>query len=288
MSDRNIDLLVISHELSPRGVGYARNRAVEKSSGKFLCFLDVDDVMHQDRLTKQYHAALSFDNMIVGSRFHREPEGSTERFTKWANEIPHDKLMTQIYTSHGPTVIMPTWFCSRDVFDKVGGFDEGGRGVPEDLIFFYKHLDLGGTVMRIDEDLMMYRYHETSATFSVTSEEIDKIRLEHLEKNVLSKLSAFTIWNAGKSGKKFFRSLSSESQGKVKAFCDVDDKKIDKGFYTYEYSKSKVKPKIPIMHFKQATPPLIICVKLDLTEGKFEENLASLNLEEGTDYFIFN
>ena len=33
----------------------------------------------------------------------------------------------QVYTSHGPTVIMPTWFCSRDWFCQVGPFDEGGK-----------------------------------------------------------------------------------------------------------------------------------------------------------------
>ena len=36
-------------------------------------------------------------------------------------------FMFQIYTSHGPTVIMPTWFCKREIFDTVGGFDEGGK-----------------------------------------------------------------------------------------------------------------------------------------------------------------
>ena len=38
--------------------------------------------------------------------------------------IVHDP---QVYTSHGPTVIMPTWFCSRDWFRTVGPFDEGGK-----------------------------------------------------------------------------------------------------------------------------------------------------------------
>lgn len=33
----------------------------------------------------------------------------------------------QAFTSHGPTVIMPTWFCSRAWFSHVGPFDEGGQ-----------------------------------------------------------------------------------------------------------------------------------------------------------------
>ena len=54
----------------------------------------------------------------MGSRFHRDPVGSTERFTNWANNITQHQLITQIYTSHGPTVIMPTWFCHRNVFER--------------------------------------------------------------------------------------------------------------------------------------------------------------------------
>lgn len=55
---------------------------------------------------------------------------------------------------------MPTWFCSRKVFDRIeNGFSEKGKGTPEDLIFFYNHLDLSGIVRRVNEDLLMYRYH---------------------------------------------------------------------------------------------------------------------------------
>lgn len=64
---------------------------------------------------------------------------------------------------------MPTWFCHRKVYERVEeGFDEHGKGVPEDLIFFYKHLDLGGSVIRTDESLVIYRYHPNATTFSVT------------------------------------------------------------------------------------------------------------------------
>lgn len=47
-------------------------------------------------------------------------------------------VIMQVYTSHGPTVIMPTWCCMRQVFDRVGGFDEGGKvhGLQELLSLF--------------------------------------------------------------------------------------------------------------------------------------------------------
>lgn len=288
LREKSISVTLGGHTSDPRGVGYAKNQAVEQSSGVYLCFQDIDDVMSPDRVSKQYQAARSEQNSIIGSKFHREPEGSTERFTKWANTLSQDQLYSQIYTSHGPTLIMPTWFCHRSVYNKAGGFSEGGKGVPEDLIFFLRHLELGGGLCRVDADLLMYRYHPGATTFSIHEDTIWEIRMEYIQKQVLDKWESFTIWNAGKQGKKFYRNLSTTNQRKVAAFCDVDPKKIKCGAYIYHESKEKIKPTVPIVHFQSAKPPFIICVKLDLTGGEFEKNLASLNLKEGVDFFHFN
>ena len=74
--------------------------------------------MKQDRLLLQYEASLKNPNAIVGSQFERNPLDSTVRYTQWANNLSSEQLNVQIYTSHGPTVIMPTWFTSREVFDR--------------------------------------------------------------------------------------------------------------------------------------------------------------------------
>ncbi|XP_060583301.1 UDP-GlcNAc:betaGal beta-1,3-N-acetylglucosaminyltransferase-like protein 1 isoform X2 [Ruditapes philippinarum] len=264
LEEQDVKIVIGGHsDKNPRGVGYAKNRAIDQSSGQYLCFLDADDVMDKDRILEQYTAAKAYPDSIIGCKFHRDPEGSTERFTKWANMISQEQLLTQVYTSHGPTVIMPTWFCSRKLYDNVGSFSKAGKGVPEDLIFFYKHLELGGGLYRVEKDLLMYRYHTEATTFSVKEETIWKERVQFLEKQVLTKWPTFTIWNAGKQGRKLYRSLSAPNQKKVVAFCDVDEKKISKGVYIYEESK-------------------------DLTHGDFERNLESLQLTEGQDYFHFN
>ncbi|KAG0412002.1 hypothetical protein HPB47_010862 [Ixodes persulcatus] len=228
-----------------------------------------DDVMHPDRIRKQYEAATrSPPNAIVGSRFHRLPEGSTERYSSWANLLGHEKLEVQ-------------------VFEAVGGFDERGKGIPEDLIFFYRHLDLGGRVVRVDCDLLTYRYHPQQTTFSISESTIWDVRMERLRRTVLVHWTSFTIWNAGKQGRRFYRSLDPENRRKVLAFCDVDEKKIAKGVYIYEESEEVPRPRVPIVHFTAASPPLVVCMKMDLTDGSFEANLASLNLKEGVDYIHF-
>lgn len=260
---------------------------MKQSTGEFLCFLDADDRMDENRLQLQWEAARQRKDAIIGCKFSRTPADSTKRYTKWANGLTSEQLYTQIYTSHGPTLIMPTWFCDREVFTRARGFSEAGKGTPEDLIFFFSHLESGGKLHRVDRCLLDYRYHSSATSFTISDETIWNVRLAYFEKNVLSRWSSFTIWNAGKEGRRFYRSLLERARNKVTAFCDVDPKKLKKGIYIYEESKSLTKPSVPIVHFKDAKTPFVICVKLDLTGGGFENNLQSLNLKEGVDYYHF-
>ncbi|XP_056405503.1 UDP-GlcNAc:betaGal beta-1,3-N-acetylglucosaminyltransferase-like protein 1 isoform X3 [Hyla sarda] len=289
LEERGIRVIVGGHEgQRPRGVGFAKNRAIGQSSGCYLCFLDSDDVMMPRRVRLQLEAAQRLPKSIIGCQVTRDPPNATQRYTRWINSLKPAQLLTQVFTSHGPTVIMPTWFCSREWFCYVGQFVEDGQGTPEDLLFFYDHLRKGGGVHRVEEELVLYRYHERAATHSVSEETIWRNRVRFLEERVLERWSSFTIWNAGKQGRKLYRSLSPRNRDKVVAFCDVDANKISKGFYTFEESEKRPKPRIPVLHFTEAKPPFIICVKLDLTGGGFEDNLRSLNLTEGEDYYHFS
>ncbi|KAF5280712.1 hypothetical protein FQR65_LT15002 [Abscondita terminalis] len=271
----------------PLGVGFSKNRAVSISTGKYLCFQDIDDVMLPNRILSQYRRALQEpSDTIIGSKFKRMPKNSTPRYTNWANNVQDLKI--QIYTSHGPTLIMPTWFCHRSVFNKINGFVEDGKGTPEDLIFFYKHLDLNGNLYRVDDYLVIYYYYPNATTFSIHEDTIWSLRLKQLEKNVLSNWSNFTIWNAGKQGRKFYNSLSNENKGKVIAMCDVNIKIIGKNYTPYNPKTKTFGCSVKIISFKDAIAPIIICVKMDLTNGDFERNLESLNLLEGKDYIFFS
>lgn len=88
------------------------------------------------------------------------------------------------------------------------------------------------------------------------------LRLEELERKILVKWKSFTIWNAGKQGRKFYKSLSEESKNKVVAFCDVDSHKIGKKFHHYDSARRLNLREVSIKHFRDAKPPFIICVKM--------------------------
>lgn len=88
------------------------------------------------------------------------------------------------------------------------------------------------------------------------------LRLERLQKLFLERWEQFTIWNAGKQGRRLYRSLKPEYRSRVASFCDVDVKKIQQGCYIFEESKDRPKPRVPIVHFTDAKPPFVVCVKL--------------------------
>lgn len=165
---------------------------------------------------------------------------------------------------------------------------EDGKGTPEDLIFFYKHLDLDGKVYKVETNLLVYYYHQHATTFSIKEETIWNLRLERLQSKVLCNWKTFTIWNAGKQGRKFYNSLSAENRVKVMAMCDVDVKKVNKKYTPYDARLRKAGKPLDMVHFKDAKPPFVICVKLDMTGGCFEKNLESLQLKENLDYVYFS
>ncbi|XP_051940978.1 UDP-GlcNAc:betaGal beta-1,3-N-acetylglucosaminyltransferase-like protein 1 isoform X5 [Hippocampus zosterae] len=246
LEGRDISLVFSGHNSDqPRGVGYAKNKAVAQSCGKYLCFQDADDIMLPQRVRLQYEASVLHSSSLIGCKVRRLPEGSTQRYTRWINTITQDQLLTYIHPM------------DRQSSCRLGSAQETGSQL------------LDGSARRARETIW-------------------NLRVGFLQERVISQWESFTIWNAGKQGRKLYRCLNATNQKKVKAFCDVDKNKIKKGFYTYEDSKERPKPKIPVLHYKDASPPFIICVKLDMTAGVLEENLNSLQMKEGIDFFHFN
>ena len=62
---------------------------------------------------------------------------------------------------------------------------------------------------------------------------------------------------------------------KCVGFCDVDENKIQRG-----YHNPRKGIQLPVIHFRDVKPPLLICVAMGRTGGELEKNIASLGLKE--------
>ena len=69
----------------------------------------------------------------------------------------------------------------------------------------------------------------------------------------------------------------------VAAFCDVDPRKVLHGYYIHMPTQRRV----PVIHWRHARAPILICVKRGFGEGDVEANVKSLGLREGIDYAFF-
>eukprot|EP00927_Polykrikos_kofoidii_P071798 TRINITY_DN68008_c0_g1_i1.p1 TRINITY_DN68008_c0_g1~~TRINITY_DN68008_c0_g1_i1.p1 ORF type:complete len:413 (+),score=69.39 TRINITY_DN68008_c0_g1_i1:151-1389(+) len=279
----------------PRGCGPAKNAAVKQSHGEYLCFLDADDEMSFDRVAAQLSVSASHEescNVLVGSNVVRDPPEAMARFTKWANELCDEKQLLLQRFRECP-LFMVTWFMHRNVFDSVGGFSEVGTGTPEDLMFFYAHCSRGGRLAKVPRPLVVYRVHEQMTSISsVPAAAIWEVRMGHIQEQLLNGLTMFSIWSAGRDGKRFYNSLNEVNRNKVRAFLDVDVKKIGSGGY-FDKARKKHVPILPFTSLRDASGalqiellPTILLVKGGLYT-EFEANLADMKLEEGRDYWHF-
>lgn len=274
-------LLVRARTETPRGPGGARNLCISQSHGEMLVFLDSDDVMMPNRVSLQVRFCLSQpEDTLVGGRFIRIPVNATLRYTDWCNGLTDQDLYTQQYRE--VTIILPTWCCRRSVFDRAGPFQEGVC-VAEDLIFFHKHLELGGKLARVPEFILGYRLAPGSVTSGTTRETLVRVRVRAVEERVIKGWDKFTIWGAGRDGKYFYSLLSPEAKAKVVAMADVDVKKINSGGWVTPTGR-----KIPVIRWEDMSGPVITCVALDRTDGQFEKNVQATGLTPGLDLVYFN
>lgn len=108
-----------------RGAAYARNRAIESATGQYLCLLDADDIMLPRRVEAQLAVARARHTTLVGCKFSRLPEDATPRYSAWLNNMSQDELSTHRYREN--TLIQPTFFMHRSVFERAGPYEENGR-----------------------------------------------------------------------------------------------------------------------------------------------------------------
>lgn len=221
---------------------------------------------------------------ILGCTFDRDPPGSTWHYAEWANGLTDERLMLERYrevTVLQPTWMMTkerfqslggyveaphpndtsndisSW--TKDPLDSNDGklrmihdnYDTPqSLQLAEDLRLYHSHLYSDGLLRlhRTKTPLVTYRHRAGMSQSSQTPRKL----LLHLR--VLSFETAvlrcdwpglFVVWGAGRDGKNFVKALSEDTRRRVACFVEVDEKKIDSGYY---FNK-EINVRIPVVHF---------------------------------------
>lgn len=160
--------------------------------------------------------------------------------------------------------------------------------LAEDFRFFHAHLSYPygtdcstehqrGTLklIRTAEPLLSYRHREGQSQSSSTPRKLLlQLRTKAFADTIILRdekwTKGFIIWGAGRDGKDFFKALPDDMKEFVRAFVDVDEKKIESGYYSMakeiesaigqeisekesekkkKHRKKRENYKIPLVHF---------------------------------------
>ena len=263
----DFNVVILENEKNS-GSGFSRNRCIERARGEYLCFLDSDDVMHPMRIEMQMKIAQSSD-CLIGCLMNCFP--NRKPFYEWINSLvlAPDLLA---YRFREITVPLPTWFIRRSVFCKCGMFLEAQKYEPEDLDWFLRFLQNGGTLFKVSEPLLKYRIHENQSSNQMHRKLLMKVKVGYFETFAKANLTqGFMIWGSGRDGKDFFRNLSEEGRKLVLNFVEISPKKIG---LSYEGKK--------ILGIEAVKPPFVCCVAIGKNNG-IEEKLEPY--QAGVDYY---
>lgn len=155
------------------GVSAARDNGAEHASGKYLAFLDADDLFHPDNLAKkvvaleqQPSAALVFADCTVIDGTGRI---TGEKLIGKDENVLEDLLLWNGTVIPGPSSILVT----REAFEKSGGFDpKFSTAADQDFFFRIAHKR---KCIRVPEVLTSYRKHDSNMHMNIALMERDHI-----------------------------------------------------------------------------------------------------------------
>jgi len=150
------------------GTAYTRNRAVERSSGKIISFVDQDDIWVSDRLSHQLRILNHFPEcaMIWSPALYWYTDRSFVQPVGYRGKGLHTGVymppqFVKIFLSDLRGTPLPSGsLLGREQFESVNGYDESIRG-SEDIVLWLK-LAQKFPIYFDDKVLIKYRKHEDS------------------------------------------------------------------------------------------------------------------------------
>lgn len=149
-SDR---ITIIRHEVN-KGAGAARNTGIKNASGKWLSFLDADDLWMPHKLKDQMEFMQTHPEIDMVF-------GKVEQFiSPELSEEHHQKLKTELKIM--PGYVAGTMLISKEKFEKAGYFNENLE-LGEHIDWFGRAKDLGLKYHMMDRVMLRRRIHTTNS-----------------------------------------------------------------------------------------------------------------------------
>lgn len=159
--------VVIYKNESNLGISKSLNKAISKSAGKYIKVIASDDILCKDGIEKlvNYRDKINETCFIHTSEYFISVSDDYESITKKTdstNKSAHCKYVDNCYQNllkHGCFILSPTTFYDKEIFVKLGGYDE--NICIEDFPFYIK-VSKHYPIYYLDEETVFYRLVNTS------------------------------------------------------------------------------------------------------------------------------
>lgn len=168
-----------------RGMSATRNLGIKNAKGEYIAFVDDDDIWMPEKLEQQvaiFHAypqaVMVYGRTLMWHSWQVGLEGNQQDFfpdlAVRPNRLitPPTLLIRSLINDKTQSPTTCNAIMRREIFDKVGGFEEIFRGMYEDLAFFTK-IHIQFPVYVSDQYWAKYRQRSTSC-FNFTKANIEK------------------------------------------------------------------------------------------------------------------
>lgn len=159
------------------GIPYSRNKAIEKSQGKYISFIDQDDEWMPKKIEEQvkFFGSSSLRLGAVGTGVVLIDKNGKVQETKYGKDIPLQRKNRMAYILSKSAIITTSSMVRRDCFDEVGPLDTSRYGC-DDLKIWMEIADKW-PIKNINKPLAKKRVHDNNASESIR-QYIDRVRTQ--------------------------------------------------------------------------------------------------------------
>ncbi len=190
------ELLQLSNEYScvkvlknekNRGISYTRNRLIKEAKGKYIWYVDADDMLFSNCAKRVFEEAERVKADVLYCNYIRVPEGikgnesyhfnvdKVARLVKDKEDIPCDDKKVNM------NALWACLFLKDFLIEKNLSFNEKVH-MQEDSIFFWAFKHATDKIWKIDTPVYIYRQRKVSITHNVSEEVKTKRYLSMIEK----------------------------------------------------------------------------------------------------------
>tara|TARA_A100001015_G_scaffold149241_1_gene165454 strand:+ start:1562 stop:2362 length:801 start_codon:yes stop_codon:yes gene_type:complete len=137
----------------------ARNLAIDKAKGNYICFLDVDDIWNKFFIEKHLNKIFEVNCNIVYSKYYIKNEINKKKYINEKKDLPSGLVTSNFLRKY--LVGISAVFLKKEIFNHIK-FDPQYQ-IIGDYDFFLR-LSLNYKFFSIQEPLLTYRHHANNFT----------------------------------------------------------------------------------------------------------------------------